>query len=156
MAGLTIHSEKLTPALAKEPRRCARLGRWKRQRRGLAVGAGCKMCRLCIKKARRRHHRGETKTADQQGGLGGRGGICGFCTWEEAASGHAGAAGQGAGVAAVTGHPVYALLLGGDTQKQPRNCCATGPTECMYTITQRWLDYHWAVRGSLPPILLKT
>ena len=51
MAGLTIHSEKLTPALAKELSALCPFGALEETAEGLAVGAGCKMGRLCIKKA---------------------------------------------------------------------------------------------------------
>lgn len=59
-------------------------------------------------------------------------------------------------LAAVTGHPVYALLLGSDTQKRSQNCCATGPTGYMYTITRRWLNSPLSRTRMLLPILLKT
>ena len=51
MAGLTIHSEKLTPALAKELSALCPFGALEETAEGLAVGAGCKMCRLCVKKS---------------------------------------------------------------------------------------------------------
>ena len=146
MAGLTIHSEKLTPALAKELSALCPFGALEETAEGLAVGAGCKMCRLCVKKSSGVITEEETPKPQIN-----KEEWVGVAVFADFAHGRLHPVtlellGKAQELAAVTGHPVYALLLG----------CATGPTGYMYTITRRWLNSPLSRTRMLLPILLKT
>lgn len=97
MAGLTIHSEKLTPALAKELSALCPFGALEETAEGLAVGAGCKMCRLCVKKSSGVITEEETPKPQIN-----KEEWVGVAVFADFAHGgcirHAGAAGQGAGI----------------------------------------------------------
>ena len=117
MAGLTIHSEKLTPALAKELSALCPFGALEETAEGLAVGAGCKMCRLCVKKSSGVITEEETPKPQIN-----KEEWVGVAVFADFAHGRLHPVtlellGKAQELAAVTGHPVYALLLGSDTQK---------------------------------------
>lgn len=156
MAGLTIHSEKLTPALAKELSALCPFGALEETAEGLAVGAGCKMCRLCVKKSsgviteeetpkpqiNKEEWVGVAVFADFAHG------SCIRSRWSCWA--------RRRNWLPLQGTRSMRCFWAAIRKKRSQNCCATGPTGYMYTITRRWLNSPLSRTRMLLPILLKT
>ncbi len=126
MAGLHIYQEKLTPELAARLAAVCPFGALKADGAGLSVEAGCRMCRLCVKKSGgviveqkderpaidKNEWRGVAVLADYSHGR------LHPVTLE--------LLGKARELVKVTGHPVYAVLMGHGTEQAARIVAAGG------------------------------
>lgn len=116
MAGLIIHPEKLTPALAAQLAALCPFGALEQTDGALTVGAGCKMCRLCVKKSG-----GAITVEEVPKPVVDKSQWVGVTVFADFTHGRLHPVslellGKAKELAAVTGHPVYALLLGSGTE----------------------------------------
>lgn len=126
MAGLTIHAEKLTPELAQQLVTLCPFGALEYSGGALAVGAGCKMCRLCVKKSG-----GAVTVEEAPAPQVDKGRWAGVAVFADYAHGRLHPVslellGKARELAAVTGQPVYALLLGSGTGAAARELLRYG------------------------------
>lgn len=126
MVGLMVHSELLTPELAAELSAVCPFGALRADGASLTVEAGCRMCRLCVRKSsgviteeKEQSHkvnkdewRGIAVLADYSHG------TLHPVTLE--------LLGKARELAKVTGHPVYALLVGNQVEEAAGRVAAGG------------------------------
>lgn len=126
MAGLVIHPEKLTPELAAELEAICPFGALKVSGQGLEVGESCRMCRLCIKKGRG----AVAEVSDERVSVN-KDEWKGIAVFADFSHGRIHPVsfeliGKARELAEVTGHPVYAVLMGNGTQEAAERLAESG------------------------------
>ena len=126
MAGLYIYQEKLTPELAARLSDICPFGALKADGARLSVEAGCRMCRLCVKKSggviiEQKDERPEIDKNEWRG----------IAVLADYSHGRLHPVtlellGKARELAKVTGHPVYAVLMGQDTAQAAKTVAAGG------------------------------
>lgn len=114
-AGLVIHPEKLTPGLIEELLKVCPFGALEKSGDSLSINAGCKLCKLCLKKS----GGAITLEAAKKQAID-KSAWRGIAVFSDFAHGRLHPVtlellGKARELSAVTGHPVYALLLGEKT-----------------------------------------
>ena len=124
--GLTIHQEKITPALGEKLQKLCPFGAISYGNGALSIGMGCKLCKLCVKQG------GGAVTFEEddapQIDKSEYTGIVVFCEHYKGSI-HAVTfelLGKARELAAVTGHKVMALMIGSHIREQARELFCYG------------------------------
>jgi len=127
MAELVIHSERITPEGAKTLVQLCPFGAIAEKDGSIEIGQSCRMCGLCVRKGPKGAVTLEekpVKTAD----LSGWKGVAVFCEQQEGQLHNVSREllGKARELAAVTGEPVYALLMGSGVKDAARTLLQCG------------------------------
>ena len=117
--GLIVHHEKVTPENAAQLTKLCPFGAISFDSGRLEITAGCKMCKMC---ARKGPEGVITYEEEKETGAVNKDEYRGICVFADSDHGELHKVtfeliGKARELAAVTGHPVYALLIGADTDE---------------------------------------
>ncbi|MBO5789109.1 MAG: electron transfer flavoprotein subunit alpha/FixB family protein [Clostridia bacterium] len=112
MPSLKIHQEKVTPSVAQGLVKGCPFGAISYEEGKLAISSGCKMCKICVKRGGGVVELVEDAKKEVDKSL-----WCGICVYADCQEGEIHRVtyelcGKARELASVTGHPVYALLIG--------------------------------------------
>ena len=124
--GLTIHQEKITPALGEKLQKLCPFGAISYGDGALSIGMGCKLCKLCVKQGEGAvtFEEDDARQIDKSEYTG----IAVFCEHYKGSI-HAVTfelLGKARELAAVTGHKVMALMIGSHIREQARELFCYG------------------------------
>ena len=114
MGKLIIHHDRITPEIAENLIQLCPFGAISYEKGKLDISSGCKLCKMCVRKGQGTvEFQEENKEIDKSLWKG-------ICVYADCSSGKLHRVtfelcGKARELASVTGHPVYALLIGSDT-----------------------------------------